>query len=205
MAARRLVDQLCHGNVPVLVLHDFDEQGFEISQRLTSVSDGAVAKERVRYEFENRVNVIDLGLRLEDVKQRELDDEAVAFKGNFRPDTIATPEEQKFLRAGRRVELNAFTSPDFIRWIEEKLAQHDIKKVIPDKPILDEAYRRAYHEAYLTHELEKMENEAADAAAQAHLPRGLRKRINRDLAKNPKRSWDHIVAEIAKNNLEKEE
>ena len=45
--------------------------------------------------------------------------------------------------SGRRVELNAFTSADFIRWIEAKLKANGIKKVVPDAKTLEVAYRRA--------------------------------------------------------------
>ncbi len=38
VAARRFVDEVCGigGGVPLLVVHDFDKYGFEISQRLTA-------------------------------------------------------------------------------------------------------------------------------------------------------------------------
>ena len=47
----------------------------------------------------------------------------------------------KFLLT-HRVELNAFASDKFIEWIECKLAQHGIKKLIPDEATLGWAYRR---------------------------------------------------------------
>jgi len=46
-------------------------------------------------------------------------------------DSIATPAEREFLQGGRRVELNAFTSPQFIEWIERKLTKHLPKRLIP--------------------------------------------------------------------------
>lgn len=99
----------------------------------------------------NDIEFVDLGLRLPDVEQWNLEAESVHFKGDFGPDTIATPEEQEFLRGNQRVELNAFTSPDFIRWIEWKLEEQGIKKVIPDDDTPEKAYRRAYQIAAITH------------------------------------------------------
>ncbi len=117
------VDHVCRklGSVQLFVAHDFDKSGFEISQRLTTVSDHARDNDLVKYEFLNEINVTDLGLRLEDVEHYGLRSEKVRFKGNFASDSIATAKEQEFLRSRRRVELNAFTAPQFIEWIERKL------------------------------------------------------------------------------------
>ena len=61
----------------------------------------------MRYEFMNDIDFIDIGLRLADVEEWNLETESVRFKGDFGPDTIATPEEQDYLRGNERVELNA--------------------------------------------------------------------------------------------------
>ena len=116
VAARRLVDHVCRigGGVPLFVVHDFDKSGFEISKCLTTVSKRARAANRVTYEFQNNINVTDLGLRLADVQKYSLADEECDFKGSFQSDSICTDEEKEFLRSGRRVELNAFTAPQFI-------------------------------------------------------------------------------------------
>ena len=44
------------------------------------------------------------------------------------------------LRSTRRVELNAMTSPQFVAFIERKLREHGIAKVIPDETLLAEMY-----------------------------------------------------------------
>ena len=77
-------------------------------------------------------------------ESRGLESESVRFKGGFGLDSIATPEEREFLRGNQRVELNAFTSADFIKWIESKLDEHGIQKVIPDDETLELAFRRAF-------------------------------------------------------------
>lgn len=41
----------------------------------------------------------------------------------------------------QRVELNALTSDQLVAFIEGKLAEHNIKKVIPDPDLLRDAYR----------------------------------------------------------------
>lgn len=205
VAARKLVDHLCQKNegVPLLVLHDFDKAGLEIAQNLTSVSQAAVDTHRVRYEFTNDINVIDLGVRLADVEEWHLESEDVGFKGDFGPDTIATPEEQEFLRGNQRVELNAFTSADFIAFIEGKLKKHGIKKVIPADDVLESAYRRAYQIALINEKVSTFVKEAADKAEATKIPTGagIRRNIAWLLKADPTQAWDEALAGIAKNAL----
>lgn len=201
VAARRMVDELCNGDVPVLVLHDFDKQGFEIAQTLTSISQAAIDGDRVRYDFKHEINVIDLGLRLEDVKKWNLKSEYVKFNGGFGEDSITTEEEREFLRGNRRVELNAFTSDDFIEWIESKLQEYGIKKVIPSERDLSHAYERAFQIAFINQKVGEMEGEAIDAAREAGVPDDLLARIAERIESDQSLSWDKALAEIAKNNL----
>ena len=202
VAARRLVDELCAegDGVPLLVLHDFDKAGLEIAQNLTTVSEAARDSDRVRYEFANEIDVIDLGIRLVDVQEWSLDAESVAFKGDFGLDSLATPEEQEFLRGNQRVELNAFSSEDFIKWIEAKLQEHNIKKVVPDNDTLEAAYRRAYLIASINRLVDDFLDEEADEVTP---PTNLAARIKRAVRKNPSRPWDAVLAEIAEQALRK--
>src|SRR5208337_3722763 len=63
-AARQLVDCMCAWhNIPLLVLHDFDVAGFTIL--------GTLQRSTRRFSFSNNINVIDLGLRLDDAKGLE--------------------------------------------------------------------------------------------------------------------------------------
>jgi DNA topoisomerase VI subunit A len=119
-SARRLVDILCSQyQVPLLVLRDFDRAGFIIASTLQ--------RDTRRYTFHNRIKVIDLGLRQEDAQCYNLDSEAVyemmsyhklqaQLRGNG-----ATEAEIQFLVQGQRVELNAFTSDQFVEWVNGKL------------------------------------------------------------------------------------
>ena len=52
----------------------------------------------------------------------------------------ATEEEIEFLLR-RRVELNAFTSDQLVEWIEEKLEEHGVEKVVPEEDTLAAAAR----------------------------------------------------------------
>ena len=60
-AARQLIDNVCGANnIPLLVLHDFDKAGFSIA--------GTLQRDTRRYSFKNDVEVIDIGLRGEDIE-----------------------------------------------------------------------------------------------------------------------------------------
>jgi hypothetical protein len=102
-----------------------------------------------RYEFENEITVIDLGLRLADAQRYELESEPVTPPKNRHKakrslmNRGATEEEIDFLLSGQRIELNAFASDEFVSFIEEKLREHKIGKVIPKIDMLRKAYRRA--------------------------------------------------------------
>ena len=175
VAARKFVDQVCRvdGGVPLFVVHDFDKSGFEISQSLTTVSDWAIFNDRVTYSFRNEINVTDLGLRLEDVEKFGLDSEDCEFKGQFADNSICTAAEQEFLRSNRRVELNAFTSPQFIEWLESKLNEHLKGRLIPSDEVLESAYRRALALAEINDVLEGAIGDAEQKAEDATIPKTL--------------------------------
>jgi hypothetical protein len=92
--------------------------------------------------------MIDLGLRLADVRELGLESSAEAVFDRGRDSAKrenlrlngATREEVEFLLV-QRVELNALTSDQLVAFIEGKLAEHNIKKVIPDPDLLRDAYR----------------------------------------------------------------
>jgi hypothetical protein len=203
VAARMYADHVCrvNGGVPLLVAHDFDKAGFEICQRLTSVSDHARDNDLVKYEFQNEINVSDLGLRLEDVKKYGLKSEKVRFKGSFPMDTIATEEEQEFLRSNRRVELNAFTAPQFIEWLESKLTKHlGGQRLIPSDEILADAWRRALAVAKINKAIEDTTDEAIENAKATRIPKSLRRQVQKKL-KSSAKAWDLVLYEMAIETL----
>jgi hypothetical protein len=196
-ASRLLVDQLCSVfGMPLLALHDFDKAGFSII--------GTLRRDTRRYTFRNRIDVRDLGLRLTDVNRAGLQSESCAYSSDPTENLLkngATMEEIRFLysghRLGQRVELNAFTSGQFITWIEAKLAENGIKKLIPDQSTLEFAFRRATEIELLNRRLKEFQSAAHDEAAGAPLPRGLVRMVRARLAEQPELSWDAGVGEIA--------
>jgi hypothetical protein len=195
-ASRELVDQLCAVHaVPLLVLHDFDKAGFSIA--------GSLRRSTKRYRFGHghAANVIDLGLRLEDVAGLETEtvhcDSEWKARENLR-ENGATDEEIDFL-IDERVELNAFASDEFIQWIELKLQEHGIAKVVPRPDTLAHAYQRMRKEALVQAQiyeaLAKLEEKPPTS-----VPDNLLDRIKERLSEEPALSWDSILREIAEDD-----
>jgi hypothetical protein len=90
------------------------------------------------------VEVIDLGLRLEEIKglQREdaFDKRTRSAKAQNLRENGTTDAEINFL-LDYRVELSAMTSDERVKFVERKLEHHGIKKVIPDDEEVAETYR----------------------------------------------------------------
>jgi hypothetical protein len=210
VACRYLADVLCgKHDIPLLVLHDFDKAGFSIAGTLSGVDhfDKNFNYRTTRYDYRHNFDVIDLGLRLADVQEFNLESEPVAYGKTNPSDNLkengATPKEIKFLcgeslyARGRRVELNAFTSRDFILWIEAKLQANGIKKVIPDGNTLEVAYRRAVQIEVVRSQLTNIIQNAADQANQTALPKNLAGVVRKALQADPTQPWDQVVAATA--------
>jgi hypothetical protein len=187
-AARALIDRL--PGIPVLVAHDFDKAGFSIVGTL---------KQSSRRGFRYNSNVIDIGLRLADIdglvsEPAPITNEYKA-RANLRANG-ATPEEIEFLLQ-ERVELNAFASDKLVAWLEGKLAEHGIKKVIPDDATLAAAYQRASEYAAVQEAIDEAVAEQRKTATAATVPDNLRALITERLKAEPTLTWDAAVAEIA--------
>lgn len=205
-AARHLVDNLCakHDGVPLLIMRDFDKAGFSIASTLSRNTD--------RFAFQNEVNAIDLGLRLEDIQRYELESETVEY-GKANPvrnlrlngatgdeiDYLLEPNARDKVYSGRRVELNAFSSRKLMDWIEAKLAENGIAKLVPD----DETLAKAYRQAFIVDQTNQARRRAAEQAAidadSLTVPDGLRDRLTAMLADQPGRSWDDALMDVVRD------
>jgi hypothetical protein len=185
-AARKLIDDLCGGHdIPLLVLHDFDKSGFSIL--------GTLQRATRRYEFENDIEVIDLGLRLPDVNKLGLEAEQAFDKGSADTrkwnllENGASPAEIEFL-LHQRVELNALPSDRLVEFIERKLQQHGIAKVVPDQDQLEQTYR-------LFARSKQVQEVVATALAstptgEISVPDDLERRVREYLEQHPDARWD---------------
>jgi hypothetical protein len=112
----------------------------------------------------------------------------------------AAEDEIDFLRDAR-VELNAMPSDVFIAFLERKLAEHGVEKVIPDDAVLERHARQVLTRELANRELARiMPAMEADATAMA-LPADLGERVKAALAASPGLSWDLAVAYLARRSL----
>jgi hypothetical protein len=182
------------------VLHDFDKAGFSIL--------GTMQRDTDRYTFQNRIPIIDLGLRLEDVEEHGLEVEEFHLKGDrwkVHANLLkngATRAEAEFITGGRRVELNAFGSAELIAWIESKLAAHDIGKIVPEKATLATAFRRAVEADYLRAHADELLHTARQYAEQVEVPAELAAQIRDAFGDRPADAWDRVVAAAARVHVE---
>jgi hypothetical protein len=199
-AARNLVDRLCGVyDVPLLILRDFDKAGFSIA--------GTLQNDTRRYEFRNVFRVIDLGLRLDDVEEYGLESETVSYRKTDPSHNLrlngATKEEIAFLHRGQkrdtghygqRVELNAFTSDRLVEWVERKLNNAGVKKIIPDDNTLSAAFKRALKLHQIQQKIDEIAEEDDDTVV---VPKDLSARIVARLRDERHIPWDAVVAQIA--------
>jgi hypothetical protein len=199
-AARELADKMCHDHdIPLLLLHDFDKAGFSIA--------GTLQRDTRRYEFQNSITTVDLGLNLEDVRTMTLESEyqhhpkgdKAALMANLR-ENGASYEEIAFmfrdfdrLRSTRRVELNAMTSPQFIAFVERKLRANDVAKIVPDQELLAEMYVGFEKGRRLQKAVEEALDDIDD---DFNTPRDLQRRVRKYLKEHPQERWDKAISAI---------
>ena len=127
-------------NFRLFVLHDADVDGYNIARTLR--------EETARMRGYN-VDVIDLGLHLEDAVTMGLQHENVTRKKAIPGGLELTKFERDYFEGfqvgrkswiGKRIELNALMAPQLVEYIERKLKEHgaDEKVIPPDNIVLDE-------------------------------------------------------------------
>ena len=107
----------------------------------------------------------------------------------------ATEEEIEFLLS-ERVELNAFASDELVAFIEGKLEDLGITKVIPDEATLREAYRRARATRLVNDQLEDIVETATEDARTMPIGSNLAERIRRILDEDRILAWDAAIARV---------
>jgi len=199
-AACDIIKALVQKGVRVFVLHDFDLAGFKILRTLRKGTRLSVGSD-----------VIDLGFRMADIV--DLPSEPVYYdqttnpKIYLRQDCGATSEETEFLVSkrdyrgyqGKRVEINAMTSEQLIEWLDRKLAEHNVKKLVPDAETITVAYKRAVFLNRIREKIEEIVEDIEDDTIE--ILDGLSELVAERLAERPKESWDRIVWDIVNDHI----
>ena len=195
-ASRLLVDELGgEFMIPLLVIHDFDKAGFSIL--------GTLRRNTRRYRFKNKIRVVNFGLRLKDVEEYDLETEEVFHRSNPEENLLdngATYDEADFLKK-QRVELNAFTSGDLVKWIENRLDGLGVKKVVPAVDTLNDCFRWAIEQDFIKNRIADLSDQAAEYSASVKDPNNFQDQIVRKLISDRSLSWDEAVVSIARKNV----
>ena len=205
-AARDLIDKLAEHGEPVEMfccVHDADGYGGVIYQTLQEATDARDARKiRIINLGLEPWEALAIGLEVETVKPDEKR-KPVADYIRKRRDLSPTGETWEEWLQANRVELNAMTTPQFIVWLDAKMAAHASGKLIPPAEVLDaelakriEDKVRAAHTERILREAE-LDSQVAATIAAIKLPNamtlasGTKKLFKQDLS----REWrDHIEA-----------
>ena len=192
IAARVLVDRLSAAGVKILVAHDLDISGIRIFGTLGSDSN--------RYQFSHRPDIRRLGLTLDQARAMELQWEQQDMRGD--PDRVleglrahgASEDELVFLANGRRVELNAMPTDQFIAWIENGLRAQDVSKVIPSASIVEQRARELIALQHIQNDAAEIEQAARRHAATVELPVDLVERMQQQFQRDQLLPWEDALA-----------
>jgi hypothetical protein len=210
-AARDLIDKLAEHDEPVDVfcVHDADAHGTTIYETFQEATKARGAR---------KIKIINLGLEPWEALEMGLEVEEIEPGKKRRPvadyvrrrtDRAPDGSEWEEWLQTHRIELNAMTTPQFIAWLDGKLADYD--KLIPPQEVL---------EAELEEELEKsaraviterilreanVEGQVAEALAAINRPTGvvIAKGIRRMFGRSPEREWREHVTAIVKELVKK--
>jgi hypothetical protein len=186
-AARKLAESICSRyGIPLMILHDFDRSGLVIEYTMHH--------DTRRYQFSQDFHVIDLGFRLEDVEDLEQEGGGESkISDEYLEKAGATPEEIEFLRDSR-VELNAMSSDRLIAFIEEKLEEHGIRKIVPKIDLLKQTYRQyAVSHAVKTEFNQSHKAIEAKAEKAVKIPRNLKQQVEEVLEEHDDLPWHHAI------------
>jgi hypothetical protein len=207
-AARQLVDHLVgEKKVPVFCIRDFDLDGFKIA--------GTLRQGTRRYSWRSR-GAIDLGLRGEDIEAWALEQEEVFYRGiggrllddkeairrKIKPTVLSyggTGTEVETLLT-HRVELNAFPSDQLVEWIEGKLEEHGVEKVIPNDDVLLQAARGFARDAIAARHLETLNNQIAAEVNGLKLD-DFRDDVVDTLADKAELAWDDVLKALVRERV----
>ncbi|UGY21830.1 hypothetical protein HU675_0027895 [Bradyrhizobium septentrionale] len=200
-AARDLIDKLAEHDEPVDVfcVHDADASGTMIYQTLQEATTARGAR---------KIEIINLGLEPWEAIEMGLEVETLEEKDRVKPVADYVHDHDgdwvNWLQTSR-VELNAMTTPQFIDWLDEKMAEFGSGKLIPPPEVLeqeladkiasevrDEVQERILREA-------NFEDQVADAIAAIKTPDGakLKRDIARLFKRQPDAEWRKHIETVA--------
>ena len=208
-AARDLIDKLVEHDEPVTVFcaHDADAYGTMIYQTLQEATKARKAR---------KITILNIGLEPWEAMAMELEVEtvdkgerakAVADYVKAREDSAPDGSSWEEWLQTNRVELNAMSTPDFIAWLDAKMAEHGIGKLVPPASVLAAELVKHIEDNVRTTLTERILREAGLNRQVVAAIRKIKKPTAAALAKGIRQSFkqrldcewrDHIKAEARK-------
>jgi len=155
-AAKDLIDKLIDHDEPVEVFcaHDADAYGTMIYQTL---------QEETKARGARKIKIINLGLEPWEALAMGLEVETV--EEGKRRKAVAdyvrdSPDDWEDWLQTNRVELNAMTTPQFIAWLDQKMAKHGSGKLIPPPDVLEAEVAERIEEKVRANLVEKILRDA---------------------------------------------
>jgi hypothetical protein len=195
-AAWRIAEGICseHG-VPLLILHDFDKSGVIIADTLTS--------DTRRYQYSSPPHVIDLGLTFDDIEGLASEDPGGSNIGEDRLKQAGLSDEAIEFLNNERVELNAMTSRELVEFVEAKLEEINIGKVVPDTGTLKQSFEMFAKGQQLKQAFGQMQKKLTIKSVE--VPRDLQQQVDDMLEEYPEISWHKAIHWIVDPDAEEEE
>jgi len=194
-AARDLIDKLAEHDEPITVfcVHDADAFGTTIYQSL---------QEATRARGARKIEIINLGLEPEEALGMGLEVEDVKETERWKPVADYAAEWGDWLQT-HRVELNAMTTPQFIEWLDGKMADYD--KLMPSPVALEEELSATIEKRVRAEVTERILREAgfeaqvsvAIAAASKPTAAELEAGIRTMFEEEPECEWRDYIRRIA--------
>jgi hypothetical protein len=216
-AARDLIDMLAEHDEPITVfaVTDADAYGSMIYQTLQEATKARDAR---------KIKIVHLGLHPWEAVGMDLEVETVERGKRYKPvaDYVKAADEsgdhgtapdgdtwEEWLQT-HRIELNAMTTPDFIRWLDRKMAAHGVGKLIPPGEViveeLEERIEKKVRETLTERILQEADLDGRVKTAIKKIGKptaaALAKGIKASFKQKADREWrDHIEVEAKKRTL----
>ncbi|MCW8138229.1 MAG: hypothetical protein KIT58_04920 [Planctomycetota bacterium] len=159
-AARDLIDYLGTSGEPTTFycVHDADASGSMIYQTLQGAT---------KARGERTVRIVNLGLDPAEALEMQLQVESITTKS--RATASYLDDEWREWLQSHRVELEAMTSEEFLRWLDKKMEEQEGQKVVPPPDVLADDLRAKTIEKFEGRTRAQLEEEAGIAAKTAEI------------------------------------
>ena len=206
-AARDLIDKLAEHDEPITVyaVTDADAYGSMIQQTLQEGTKARGARKiKIVHLGLQPWEAVEMGLEVENVergdKRKPVADYVLKREAEFPNEAPGGVSWEEWLQT-HRVELNAMTTPQFIAWLDRRMAEHGTGKLIPPPKVLEAELAERIETKVRANITERILREAglddqvAEAIAAIEKPTGavLAEEIEHLFEREPDREWrDHI-------------